>query len=85
MGYEQPHHRNSSPTCCFVCWPLVLILCKNNGDSDVANAHSDGSKCKNRFSSELVNVQDGRNGGEEHDNTDDTGGKEGSRVGRQTK
>lgn len=77
---KQPHHRDCRPTCCFVRRPLVLILGKNHGYSDVANAHCDGSQCQYWLSSELVNVQDGWNGGEEHDDAHNACGKKGSCV-----
>jgi hypothetical protein len=46
----------------------------------MANSHCDGSQCQYWLSSELVNVQDGWNGGEEHDDAHNAGRKEGSGV-----
>jgi hypothetical protein len=80
MGDEQPHHGNRCPTCSLMRWPLVLILGKNNGYSDMANAHCDGSQCQNRLSSKFVNIQDGGDGGEEHDNADNACGKKRGRI-----
>ena len=80
MGHEQPDHCDRCPACRFVRWPLVLIFGKYDGNRDVAHAHSDASKCQNRLSSELVDVQNGWDSGKEHDNADDTSGKKRSRV-----
>ena len=80
MGNEQPHHGDRCPTCRLMCWPLILVLGKNNGYSDMANTHCDGTQRQNRLSSKFVNIQDGWDGGEEHDNTDNACGKKRGRV-----
>lgn len=46
--------------------PLVLVDAEKDSDDRMANPHGYGSRKQNGFPSQLVNVKDGRDGGEEH-------------------
>lgn len=64
------HECNSSPACGFLSGPLVLILCEDDRDDHVAEAHTNPASNHHRLSTQFVDVEDGGNGGDEHGDTD---------------
>ena len=46
--------------------PLVLVDAEKDSDDSMANTHGYGPCKQHGFPSQLVNVKDGRDGGEEH-------------------
>lgn len=80
MDDKQPDHADGSPTGGLVVRPVVGVLGKDDSDDDVARRHADGTDGQNGSATDTVNPQDGRHGGDEHDDTDDAGGEELSGV-----
>lgn len=52
--------------------PLILVLGKDDGNGEMTESHGQGTGGEDRLAADLVNIQHGRDGGDEHDNTDDT-------------
>ena len=79
---EEPDHGYGTPTStrCGANLPLGLVRGKDSGDNNVASSHANSTDDKDGLTAELVNVGDGREGGNPHDDTDNTGGKEGCCV-----
>ena len=67
---EEPDHGHGSPAARFVRAPGVLVGAKDAGDDEVASGHARGSGQHDGFAAELVDVEDGGNGGDEHGDAD---------------
>ena len=83
MDDKEPNHDDSSPTSTLVGWPLMLVLGEDDGDDEMAKTHSKSTESQSRSSSDSVNVQNGRNGCNQHYNADHAGREERDSVGRQ--
>lgn len=62
-------------------WPLIAVFGDDDRDDDVAGCHADCADGEDGFAAYAVDVEDRRDGGEEHDDADDAGGEEGDGVG----
>ena len=80
---KDPDEHNSNPTSSSVFSPVAFERAQDTGNDEMTATHDDGTGDQERLSSELINPQHGWNGGQEHDNTNDTRGKQGSGVTRQ--
>lgn len=76
VNHEEPHHADSCPTSGGLFVEMINVPRKNNGDNDMTSAHADGAHCQHRLSTDSINPQDSRDGGDEHDDTNDAGSKE---------
>lgn len=76
MHNEQPDHHYGSPSSRLLVVEVVNVLGKNDRDDEVAESHAEGTDREYRPASDAVDPEDGRNGGDEHDNAHDTGGEE---------
>ena len=63
---EKPNHRDGRPTRSLMSGPLMLVDTEEDGDDCMTDTHGNGSCKQDGFSAKLINVEDGRNGGEEH-------------------
>jgi len=70
---EDPDHDDGRPAGTGVRGPVVLEGSHDAGDDEMAHTHTDGAADQDGLASELVDVHDGRDGGEPHDDADDTG------------
>lgn len=77
MDHKQPDHNNGAPSRRFVCFPLVAVLGDDDSDDYVAGCHSDCANGEDGFAADFVDVEHGRDRGEEHYYADDAGGEEG--------
>lgn len=78
------HHRDRSPPCGLMSWPLILVLSEDDCDSHMANAHADPSSNHYWLSAQFVDIEDRGDGGDEHDNTYDARGEQAGGVARCT-
>lgn len=78
---EEPDHGNGGPTGSLVVWPVVGVLGKENGNDDVACSHADGTGNQHGLASDSVDPQNSWDSGNEHDDANHAGGKEGNGVG----
>lgn len=76
VNNEQPDHNHGCPSCRTVVLKVIEVLGENDGDDEVGESHAESSNCENGFATETVDVKDCGNGGEEHDDADDTCGEE---------
>jgi hypothetical protein len=72
MDHKEPYHDYCGPSRTFVSRPLVLILGEDDSDDDVASGHADSADNENGFPTNLVDVENGRDGSKPHDNADNT-------------
>ena len=63
---EKPDHRDGRPTRRLMSGPLMLVDTEEDGDDRMTDTHGNGSRKQDGFSPKLIDVEDGRNGGEEH-------------------
>lgn len=70
---EDPDHHHGSPTGTDVVRPVVLERRHDTGDDQMAHTHTDGATDQDGLTPKLVNVHDGRESGDPHDNADDAG------------
>jgi hypothetical protein len=73
-------HDNSGPTCSLVGRPLVLVLGIDDGNDEVAKSHANCTQGESGLASNIVDVQDSRDGRNQHHNTNDTSCQERCRV-----
>ena len=66
VDHEKPNHRDGRPTRTLMSGPLMLVDTEEDGDDCMTDTHGNGSRKQDGFSPELINVEDGRNGGQEH-------------------
>jgi len=78
---EEPDHDDGGPSGRGVRGPGVLKGAGDTSDDEVTGGHADCTSDEHRLSTELVDVHDGWNSGDEHDNADDACGEEGDGVG----
>ena len=72
MNDEQPDHRNSSPSCGFVSFPVADVLREDDRNDNVTGRHPNGTHNQNWLSSELINVKNGGHGRQPHGDADNT-------------
>jgi hypothetical protein len=72
---EDPDEDNGGPPRGAVCGPVALALGNDARDDEVADTHDDCACDECRLAAPLVDVKHGGDGGEEHDDTDDTRGE----------
>jgi len=77
---DSPNHSHGGPASSSVVLPGIAVLGDDDCDDDMAGGHADGADGEHRLSSDLVNVENRRNGGSEHDNANDAGGEKGDGV-----
>lgn len=70
-----PHEDYGDPSSGFMGGPVLTVSAVQSRHNDMGNAHSHSASNQDGLASELVNVQDGWNGGKEHENAADTAGK----------
>ena len=63
---EEPHHADGCPAGCLVGCPLVLVYAEEDGDNGVADTHGHSPCEQDGLPTQLVDVQNGGNGGEKH-------------------
>lgn len=80
----QPDEDDSSPGRTLVVVPVVLVRASNTSDDEVGNRHPETSDDENRLTAETIDEENGRDGGEEHDDADHTGGKKRDGTASQT-
>ena len=85
MDDEEPDHGHGCPTSCLVRGPLIFVLRYDDRNDDMACRHSNSTDSEDGFATELVDVQDCWDGGEEHGNSNDAGGEQRDGVGGQAK
>jgi hypothetical protein len=73
---EKPNEHDSCPACRgrrstpSIGIPLFLELTNDTSYNEMADSHDDGARNKNGLSAPAVQINDGRNGGKEHDDAD---------------
>lgn len=50
--------------------PGIAVSCDDSSNDDVTSCHADCTNGENRFAADAVDVEDRRNGGDEHDDAD---------------
>jgi len=85
-GDEDPDHDDGGPsgTEVLTVEPSFSVPGDKDCDDKVAECHDPSTSDKHGLTTQLVDVHDGRDGEEEHDNTDHTGGEEGNGVSSET-
>lgn len=78
---EEPDHGDGSPSSSLVGVPSVLELTEDDSNDEMAKSHTDGTGDENWLATSFVDPKNSWNSGDEHDDTDDTGRKEGGGVG----
>jgi len=81
---EEPDHGTSSPTGTGSATnsPLVPVATDETSNDDVARRHTNSARDQDRLAAKLVDVHDGWDGGNPHDNTNDTSSKQRDGVSR---
>jgi hypothetical protein len=83
---KEPNKHDGCPSCrgrrstAGIGIPLFLELTDDTSYNKVADSHDDGARNKDGLSSPAVQVDDGRNGCEEHDDTDNARCQEGCGI-----
>lgn len=80
-----PHKDDSSPPGISMIGPIVTEGASDACNNKMRSSHADAASDQNRFSPEVVDPQDGWDGGYEHDDAYNTCCKQRSRVAVQTK
>lgn len=74
INFIDPNKNNRNPTSHRMRLPTRTETAIQRCDDNVRDAHSDGSDYKDWLTPELVDVEDGWDGGEEHEDTADAAG-----------
>lgn len=83
-GGEEPDKGTSDPTSSDVGGPIVTASGNDDGDDHVAGTHDGSTGDQGGLTSPCVNVEHSRDGGNEEDDTDDSGCKKRDGVALQT-
>ena len=81
MDDEDPDHGDGRPSGGPMVLPIVFERAADTSDDEMAGRHAEGTDDQDGLTSEGVNVHDGRDGGDEHDNTNDARSKQRDSVG----
>jgi hypothetical protein len=78
-----PNEDDGSPASSLVGTPVVLAGSDDTTDDKVAETHADSARDERLLAAPLVDVENGGDGGEEHDDADNTRSEErGRRTGQ---
>jgi hypothetical protein len=78
MDDEKPNHDNGCPTSCLIILKVINVLGEDDSDNQMAKTHAYCTDCKNWLTTQAIDPENSGDGGDEHDNTDDSSGEEGS-------
>lgn len=70
-----PHEDDGDPSSSFMGCPVLAVSSIQSRHYDMGDTHTHSTGNQDGLASELVNVQDGRDGGKEHENAANTAGK----------
>lgn len=76
MDDEKPNHDNSSPSGGLLFVKVVNVPGENDGNDEVAQGHAEGTDRQDGLTTDAVDPENGGEGGDEHDDTDNTRSKE---------
>lgn len=80
VDHKDPHKYDSSPSRGPVLQPFALVPANDARHNEVAGSHTRGTGDENLLAPDLIHPEHGRNGEEELDNADDTGGEKGGGI-----
>jgi hypothetical protein len=72
----EPDEDDGDPTSSPVVRPVVAVSTDNTGYDEMGDSHPNTTSNEDNLSSEAIDVEHCRDGGEEHDDTDNTSSKE---------
>lgn len=67
-----PDHGDCSPPSRLVRLPGIAVGGDNGGDDNVTGCHANGAYGEDRLAADAVDVENRRDGGDEHDDADDS-------------
>lgn len=82
-GYEHktyPHKDDTNPASCGMACPRTFVGSNETSNDEMACSHSNCSSEKNRLATELVDIQNSRDGKKEFNHTNNTRGQQRSCV-----
>lgn len=78
-----PNKNDGNPSSSLVGSPVLVEGPIQSRDNDMRDTHAESTGNQDGLASELVNIQDGGDGGKEHENTADTASKQRGGVSRE--
>lgn len=79
-----PHKNDGNPAGSFMGCPVLAEGSIQSGNNNMRNTHPNSTSNQDGLAPKLINVQNGRDSGKEHEDTADTTSKQGSGVSRET-
>jgi hypothetical protein len=73
---KQPNHANGTPSSSLVVFEVVNVFGQDNSDDQVAGPHANGTNSQDGLTTQTIDPKDSRDGGDKHDNTDNSGSQQ---------